>query len=125
MPGNGRKQRMYMRFEVEWFDAEEGRYVLIGSHSPWIHAGSARFVSQQAGYNFGFENPAAGSRFKFRGLVRYQWRAFRPAEKGVTRAHWEVVKRAARLTRGGLKGVPGGKPKGRSDAVCVVSGAGG
>jgi len=42
--------------------------------------------------------------------------------EGSKRKREVVVKRATRITRGGLKGVSGGKPKGRSDGVCLIDG---
>ena len=64
-------------------------------------------------------DPPEGQRFKYRGLVRFEWRERRRVGG---RKRQVVVRRARRVTRGGLKGVPGGRPRGRSDAVCVVEG---
>jgi len=121
MPGNGTEQRMYMRFQLQWYRARERRYVDTGAPSTWVRAGSARFRAAQRGFTFGgIAHPPAGERFKLRGKVSFEWRKRRPAEKGVTRAHEVVVKRATRLTRRGLEGVKGGRPPGRSDAVCLI-----
>jgi hypothetical protein len=124
MPGNGTKQRMYMRFQLQWYRASERRYVNTGTPSGWVSAGSARFRAAQRGFTFaGIADPPVGAAaYKLRGKVSFQWRKLRPAKRGVTRRHEVVVKRATRITRGGLKGVQGGKPKRRSDAVCVVEG---
>ena len=96
----------------------------LGTPSTWVRAGSARFRAAQRGFTFaGIADPPAGAAaYKLRGKVSFEWRAVRPAKPGVTRRHEVVARRAQRLTRGGLKGVEGGKPKGRSDAVCVVEG---
>ena len=121
MPGNGTEQRMYMRFQLQWYRADERRYMDTGTPSTWVRAGSARFRAAQRGFTFdGIADPAAGRSFKLRGKVSFEWREVRRAKPGVTRRHEVVVRRAQRITRGGLKGVVGGKPKGRSDAVCVV-----
>lgn len=127
IPGNGRRQRMYMRFQLQWFDTAKRRYVDIGPPSTWIRSGSARRLKlAQRGFTFGgIEDPPAGARFKFRGHVSFQWRALRKARRGSPRrdrVREVVVRRAARVTRGGLRGVRGGKPPRRSDAVCVVEG---
>jgi hypothetical protein len=113
MPGNGTRQRMYMRFVLQWYDPAKGRYVSLSPPSTWVDAGSARFRSAQRGFDFlDIDDPPVGQRYKFRGLVRFQWRR---GER--------VVKRGQRVTRGGYRGVKGGRPPGRSDAVCVVEGA--
>jgi hypothetical protein len=112
MPGNGTRQRMYMRFVLQWYDPARGRYVSLSPPSKWVDAGSARFRSAQRGFDFlDIDDPPAGQRFKFRGLVRFEWRG---GER--------VVKRGRRITRRGYRGVKGGRPAGRSDAVCVVDG---
>jgi hypothetical protein len=123
MPGNGTRQRMYMRFQLQWFQRSERRYADTGAPSKWVPAGSARFRAAQRGFTFaGIADPEPGERFKLRGKVSFQWRALRPVRKGAKRKREVVVKRATRVTRGGLKGVDGGRPRGRSDAACVVEG---
>lgn len=123
MPGNGTTQRMYMRFQLQWYRSKERRYIDTGTPSGWVSAGSARFRAAQRGFTFArIADPPAGANFKLRGKVSFEWRERRAAKPGVTRRHEVVVKRAQRITRGGFKGVVGGKPKGRSDAVCVVEG---
>jgi hypothetical protein len=123
MPGNGTEQRMYMRFQLQWYRARERRYVDIGAPSTWVGAGSARFRAAQRGFTFGgIVDPEAGERFKLRGEVSFQWRELRPVREGAERRREVVVKRARRFTRGGLRDVVGGRPPGRSDGVCVVEG---
>lgn len=123
MPGNGTEQRMYMRFQLQWYRPKERRYLDTGAPSTWVPAGSARFRSAQRGFTFGgIADPPAGHSFKLRGKVSFEWRELRAAKPGVTRRHEVVVRRAQRIARGGLKGVKGGRPAGRSDAVCVVEG---
>jgi hypothetical protein len=120
MPGNGTSQRMYMRFELQWYRASKRRYVRTGPPSRWVSAGSARFRVAQRGWDFtGIPDPPEGRRFKLRGLVRFEWRELRGGEDG-ERRYEVVVRRARRITRGGLRGVEGGRPPGRSDAVCMV-----
>ncbi len=119
MPGNGTSQRMYMRFFAQSYNAKKRRYVLTGARSDWMRVGDADFVSRQAGYSFDFTDPPAGGRFKLRGLVRFQWRELRSKGSGKGK-RWVVAKQRERITRGGRKGVKGGDPPGRSDAVCLV-----
>ncbi len=113
MPGNGTAQRMFMRFEAQWYSKKRRRFVATGSSSRWVSAGSARYQSSQAGFNFQFGDPPPGTTFVMRGRVSYQWRA-RHGKR------WVVVRRAARLTRAGIDGVAGGNPRGRSDARCLM-----
>ena len=113
MPGNGTAQRMYMRFEAQWYDAKRRRFVPTGASSRWVSAGSARYRSSQAGFSFQFDEPPAETAFLMRGKVSYQWRARRGKR-------WMVVRRASRLTRAGVSGVMGGDPGGRSDAGCII-----
>ena len=113
MPGDGSGARMYMRFEAQWYSTKRRRFVPTGSSSRWVSAGSARYKSSQAGFSFQFADPPPGTTFLMRGKVSYQWRA-RRAKRSV------VVRRARRLTRGGIAGVKGGEPEGRSDARCLI-----
>jgi len=123
MPGNGTTQRMYMRFQLQWYRPAKRRYEDLGAPSTWVSAGSARFAAAQRGFTFGgIADPPAGGRYKLRGEVSFEWRELKPVKKGSKRKREVVVKRATRITRGGLKGVVGGKPPGRSDAVCLVDG---
>lgn len=113
MSGNGRSQRMFMRFEAQWYSAKRRRFVATGSSSRWISAGSALYRSSQAGFNFQFDDPPVGTVFLMRGKVSYEWRARRGKR-------WVVVRRASRITKAGLDGVRGGDPVGRSDAQCLM-----
>jgi hypothetical protein len=113
MPGNGTRQRLFMRFEAEWFDGSRSRFVPSGSSSRWMHVGSARFATTQAGFSFQFGVPPAGVEFHLRGRVDFQWRGRRNGRPA-------VVRRATRFTRGGIQGVGGGDPPGFSAATCVI-----
>jgi hypothetical protein len=123
MPGNGTQQRMYIRFQLQWYRPALGRYTSIGPPSTWVDAGSARFRAAQRGFDFSaIDDPPAGRRYKLRGLARFEWRELRPVAKGSKRKREVVVERAQRTTRGGFVGVKGGRPPGRSDGACVVEG---
>lgn len=123
MPGNGTTQRMYMRFQLQWYRPSAKRYEDSGVPSTWVSAGSARFAAAQRGFTFSrIEDPPAGERYKLRGEVTFEWRELRPLKKGSKRKREVPVKQATRLTRAGLRGVEGGRPAGRSDGGCVVEG---
>lgn len=117
MPGNGRRERLYMRFRVQWFSFARNRWLDTRSGTGWRYVGSARFKSTQAGYSFKFADPPDGQAFRLRGEVAFQWRARRKKSRRYT-----VVERAERTTRRGVKRVEGGDPNGRSDAACVIRG---
>ena len=111
MPGNGTSQAMYMHFSAQWYSRSKKRWLATGSSSPWVKAGSARYRSMQRGYSFQFADPPKGTSFLMRGVVRYQWRSARTGK---------VVKRSSRVTKGGVKGVVGGSPAGKSAAACRI-----
>ena len=114
MPGNGTSQRLYMRFEAQWYSKSKGRFVPTGSSSRWLKVGSARYKSTQAGFSFQFEDPPEGTAFLMRGKVDFQWRVRR-------KRRWVVVRQRSRTTAAGMSRVEGGDPKGRSDAICVIN----
>jgi hypothetical protein len=120
MPGSTKADRMYMQFVLQYYDVKKARYLSLAPPSTWVDAGSAGFRFAQRGFDFlKIADPPAGMRFKYRALVRFEWRDVRRVGG---RKREVVVRSARRVTRGGLKGVPGGEPPGRSDAVCVVEG---
>jgi hypothetical protein len=124
MPGNGRAQRMYMRFSAQWYSGLRQQWVdVAGGRSPWLNAGSARYVSRQLGWTFDFATPSFGRAYILRGSVEYQWRALRKA-KGARRATWQVARSGEQFTRTGVKGVDGGDPKGTSKAMCAIANVG-
>jgi hypothetical protein len=121
MPGNGRSQRMYMRFRAQWWSASRRAWRSVGGRggrSSWVYAGSARFEFQQAGWTFSFRPPTGSRSFLMRGAVDYQWRALK--KRRHHRARWLVVKRASRITRRGLRGVEGSDPPGTAAASCEL-----
>ena len=113
MPGNATDQRMYMRFAVQWRKADF-TWADSGASSRWIRVGTARRRTVQSGYDFAFAPPASGAAYKLRGKVDFRWTAKRKKGGRV------VVRRATRTTSGGIRGVEGGSPKGRSDAACLL-----
>ena len=119
MPGDGSKKRMYMRFRAQFFNATKNNWFNVkgNADSGWVLAGSARFVSREAGWTFSFSPPAAGSTFTLRGLVNFQWRA-RKRVHG--RLRWVVVRRASEITAGGKKSTLGADPPGYSSGTCEI-----
>jgi hypothetical protein len=118
MPGNGLRQRMYMRFTAQSYSASLDRWRTVPRHgvSRWVLAGSARYVSRQTGWTFEFRQPSPGVSYRLRAKINFQWRARR---RGTRR--WIVKKRRTRYTRAGLRGVRSGDPKGTSLRRCVIS----
>ena len=113
MPGNGTKQRMFMRFRTQFYSQDDyaWKYVTMGGRSPWVEVGSALFAFKETGYEFGFDPPAVGSTFLLRGVVEFQWRS-----KG-----GRVIRRTRKFTEGGHR-TRGADPKNFSAARCRIDG---
>jgi hypothetical protein len=128
MPGNGRAQRMWMRFSAQvWNEAAQQWFALPKGRSPWVLAGSARYEYRQAGWTFDFAQPPASRTWTLRGSVEVQWRARKPVSRRARRsarsrrARWVVARRRTLFTRSGVLGVDGGDPVGTSKALCLIS----
>jgi hypothetical protein len=121
MPGNGRRQRMFMRFSAQWWSGQAQQWLDVpGGRSPWIYAGSARYVSRQAGWTFDFVSPPVGRAYILRGIVQFHWRG-RHKAKGARRASWRLARHTTVITRSNVPGVDGGDPPGTSKAMCMVA----
>jgi hypothetical protein len=121
LPGNGTKQRMYVRFRAQYFDEAGERWRTVGGSggtSKWLLLGNAKVRARQEGYTFRIDPPAAGDQFVLRGIADFQYRARR--KRRHRKPRWVVVKRIRGHSRRGIKHVPGGDPRGRSDSVCVI-----
>jgi hypothetical protein len=96
LPGDGTRKRMRVRFTAEWWSPTSRAWVPVEgvASSPWLDAGSAEYVYQQAGWTFNFDKPAGGSQFQVRGLAEMQWL------KG-----GRVVRSTSRVTQAGAVGV--------------------
>jgi hypothetical protein len=114
MPGNGRRQRMYMRFTAQYRDGDRWRVVAGRGRSRWFYAGSALFRNQELGYTFRFDAPDPGTSYTMRGRVQFEWRKLR-------RGRLVVVRRATRLTTRGHRST-GAQPPGYTRARCVIRG---
>lgn len=112
MPGSGfASERMFMRFQLQYFAASDSRWHNIGSSgdSGFIPVGSARYKVRQNGRNFTVRPPKTGA-FRLRGAVTFEWR------KGD-----KVVRRARKRTAAGRGPTPGADPAGFSAASCDVT----
>jgi hypothetical protein len=121
MPGNGHRQRMYMRFSAQWWSGLRQQWLDVpGGTSPWIRAGSARYASRQTGWTFDFQTPPMGRAYVLRGIVEFHWRALHKT-RGARRASWRLARRTGLVTRSNVPGVHGGDPPGTSKAMCMVA----
>jgi hypothetical protein len=111
MPGDGSAAEMFVRFTAQWHDNAQGAWLPVAgaATSPWLRAGSARYVARQAGWSFAFDPPPAGGYFLLRGVAELQWRL------GGT-----VVRSASLVTSSGMAAVMGGDPAGTSLASCEI-----
>jgi len=112
MPGAAdAKERMFMRFRVQYFDraGQQWHNIGKGGDSGFIGVGPASFKARQAGRLFEFA-PPAGSSFEMRGAVTFEWRLGR-----------RVVHREALLTSAGHRSSAGSDPDGYSSDTCVIS----
>jgi hypothetical protein len=113
MPGAANKrERMYMRFRVQFFDGEQQAwrdFASEGTNSGFVPVGSARFKARQSGWTFPFQL-GAGQRYELRGVVNFQWRRGK-----------RVVRRATKSTSPGHRTALS-EPEGYSAATCVING---
>jgi len=111
MPGaEDRRQSMWMRFEVQYYDEAAGRWFAVaeGGDSGFVPVGLAR-RSRQAGRSFRIE-PKAGDSVLLRGKVTFQWR-----RKG------EILRQARRRTTKGHESRAGADPAGYTAASCEIT----
>jgi hypothetical protein len=111
LPGDGSDAQMFVRFTAQWHDNAQKAWLPVGgaATSPWLPAGSARYVSRQAGWNFAFVAPPPGGAFLLRAVAELQWRS------GAT-----VLRSASLVTSGGMAGVMEGDPASTSLASCTL-----
>src|SRR3954447_23431946 len=77
MPGDGSRERMYVRFTAQFFSPERRRWLRAGGsgRSPWLYAGVARYRPLKKGWTFPSAPPATGTFFGVRALAEFEWRA--------------------------------------------------
>jgi hypothetical protein len=121
MPGNGRRQSMYMRFRAQFYNADDKTWKDVGGNaiSRWIYAGSARFENRQAGFTFALQPPSNGSSFVLRGRVEFQWRERRRSRR-TRKVRVVVVRRARANTKAGYDDAAGADPPGFSAGLCQI-----
>ena len=122
MPGNGTRQRMYMRFSATFYDrVQQAWYPVEGVRSsPWVFTGNATIRARKAGWTFQFEPPAPGTDSVVRGVVEFQWRKRKRSRRKGAPAREVVVRTSRANTRHGIPNVEGGDPPGTSEGVCVI-----
>jgi hypothetical protein len=103
MPGNGTRQRMYMRFSAEyWSRARQAWTAVAGTGvSPWVFAGSAEYERRQAGWTFHFSPPPAGVTFTMRASVEFEWRRGKEqvARRGGVKRHRSNAKQRRKFAK--------------------------
>jgi hypothetical protein len=112
MPGNGTRQRMWMRFRASYFDRSTEQWYDVGgnSRSGWIKVGNAKYRSRQAGRKFTIEPPLPTTSHVVRGVVDFRWR-----RRGKT------VRRTTRKTLAGHPTGRHGDPRGYSAGLCEIA----
>ncbi len=112
MPGSGRaKERMYMRFQLQYFDQQEKKWHNTGDSgdSGFIAVGSAAArKARESGRNFTVRPPRTGA-FYLRGSVTFEWR------RG-----GKVIRRHRARTDSRHPGTRGADPKRFSASKCVL-----
>src|SRR3954467_14708094 len=109
MPGDGTRERMYVRFTAQFYSRTRGRWLTAAGsgQSPWLYVGLARYRSLQAGWTFAFAPPPQGAVFRMRALAEFEWRARRRVGHR-KRRRWVVAMRRRRVTQAHVKGAEGG-----------------
>jgi hypothetical protein len=113
MPGNGKRQRMYMRFRTQFYSASEARWEAVAAsagRSAWIYVGSARRAYAQGGFTFMFEPPVPGRTYRLRGVVDLRW----------TDSRRHVLRRSKAVTEAGHPGTKGADPSVYSSELCEI-----
>ncbi|MHB1468598.1 MAG: hypothetical protein ACYCU0_00530 [Solirubrobacteraceae bacterium] len=112
MPADGHAHdAMYMSFGIQYLESATGKWAYLsnGDQTPFVRVGAAT-ATRQAGRDFHLASAAAGTTFRLRGVVRFQWRRGGKAVLSATRQtsgeHGESVMHA--------------EPSGFSAATCSV-----
>ncbi len=112
MPGSGkRRERMYMRFRMQYFSTTENvwkNFTSSAFDSRWQRVGSGRYKARQSGWTFPRLKLRPDQSYELRGVVRFEWRRGR-----------RVVRKAVKSTRRGHRTAVA-DPKGFSATTCRV-----
>ncbi len=99
MSGLTRTSRMFMRFRVQFQNAE-GRWRTIKSgrlsDSRWVRVAAGRRGEHDAGWSFEFKPPASGGAHVLRGVVSFEWRRGKRVVAGVAGVDARRATRAPR-----------------------------
>jgi hypothetical protein len=119
MPGNGTRERMWMRFHAQFYNSQSKKWFDVkGGVSGWQAVGSARVKVQQAGFTFMFNPPDPGQpAYVLRGVVDFQWRAKRRTRSGHLRT---VIVRTLHANTKGDHPADGADPAGYSSGICEI-----
>jgi hypothetical protein len=116
MSARSRRTRMYMRFSLQYYDVERGRFVRVrDTLSPLVYVGRGLRRGRQGGFTFELDAPETS--YLIRGRAEFFWYR-RKRRPGTRRSRLVLVKQAKRITRGGKKHVRGGDPPGYSAGTC-------
>ena len=112
MPGLGRRATLWMRFQVQYLAAADGRWHNISRNadSKWEKVGVTRRKVIESGQDFMFLPPPDGGSHTLRGAVTFRW---------MRRGH--LVKKRHRITTAGHRSTAGADPPGYSAAVCQIT----
>lgn len=131
MPGDGkRRQRMYMRFRAQFYDATKKKWFALkdqplpGSGGPampttsgWRPAGAANQKTALLGWTFNVKNGSAGQASLLRGVVDFQWRQRKRTKSGRFKL---VVVRTLHANTKGQHSTADGDPPGYSSGTCEI-----
>ncbi len=112
MPGLGRRSQLWMRVQVHYLAAADGKWhnVQGKGDSGYMKLGVARKRVIEGGFTVHIPPPADGGVHTLRAAVTFVWK-----RKGRT------VKRVRELTEAGHRSSKGADPPGFSAAVCRIS----
>ena len=112
MPGLGRRASLYMRFQVHYLAAADGKWHNLEANgdSGYMKIGVASKRVLEGGATFTIKPPADGGAHTLRGAVTFIWK-----RKGRT------VERIREITQGGHRSTKGADPPGFSAAICRIS----
>ena len=110
MPGLGRRVGMFMRFQVQFFRQSDNAWHPLVTDGDQVFQFVGRGLSRrEGGRNVTVKTPPAGSSYRLRGRVTFEWRR-----------SGQVVRRATRFTQAGHAGTTGSDPAGFTAAECTV-----
>jgi hypothetical protein len=113
MTGLARSSRMFMRFRVQFQNAD-GRWRTLKSgplsDSGWVRVATGRRGVHDAGWSFEFKPPASGGAHVLRGVVSFEWRRGK-----------RVLQESRAYTEEGHPGTAGAEPADFSAATCEIA----